>query len=195
MCALILDTQNTATTQGPPMPAALVQVTVSLETLLGISREPGELERYGAVSADTARALASAPGALWRWLAYDPGTGALIKTAPRVYQPTAEVRRFVQARDRTCAFPGCTRAARRCDLDHVTRFDHECPETGGATCPDNLVPLCRRHHRIKTAGSFTSTATTPGHSVQWTSWLTGRTYDVHHTHDYRPEHEPGTLAR
>ncbi|HEY3868685.1 MAG TPA: HNH endonuclease signature motif containing protein, partial [Actinocrinis sp.] len=168
-------------------PAALVQVTVSLETLLALNAQPAELERYGAISADTARALAMAPGSLWRWLAYDPDTGALIKTAPRVYQPTAEVRRFVQARDRTCAFPGCTRPACRCDLDHVEPFDHDCPERGGQTCKENLVPLCRHHHRIKTAGSFTVKVTRSGYSIEWCSRRTGRVYPVDHAYDYRTE--------
>jgi hypothetical protein len=135
-----------------------------------------------------------APGSLWRWLAYDPETGALIKTAPRVYQPTAEVRRFVQARDRTCAFPGCTRPACRCDLDHVEPFDHDCPQHGGQTTKENLVPLCRHHHRIKTACGFTVKVIVPGRSVEWTSRHTGHTYRVEHAHDYRPDQEPDILA-
>jgi hypothetical protein len=194
MCAMILDTPNAPAGQGPATPAALVQVTVSLETLLALNANPGELERYGAISADTARALAMAPGSLWRWLAYDPETGALIKTSPRVYQPTAEVRRFVQARDRVCAFPGCTRPACRCDLDHVDPFDHDCPACGGQTDQENLVPLCRHHHRIKTVGGFTVKVIVPGRSVEWTSRHTGRTYRVDHAHDYRPDQEPDILA-
>ncbi|HEY3871119.1 MAG TPA: DUF222 domain-containing protein [Actinocrinis sp.] len=194
MCAMILDTPNAPAGQGPATPAALVQVTVSLETLLALNANPGELERYGAISADTARALAMAPGSLWRWLAYDPETGALIKTSPRVYQPTAEVRRFVQARDRVCAFPGCTRPACRCDLDHVDPFDHDCPACGGQTDQENLVPLCRHHHRIKTVGGFTVKVIVPGRSVEWTSRHTGRTYRVDHAHDYRPDQELDILA-
>jgi hypothetical protein len=135
-----------------------------------------------------------APGSLWRWLAYDPDTGTLIKTAPRVYQPTAEVRRFVQARDRTCAFPGCTRPACRCDLDHVEPFNHDCPQHGGQTTKENLIPLCRHHHQIKTAGSFTVKVIVPGRSVEWTSQHTGRTYRVEHAHDYRPDQELDILT-
>ncbi|HEY3867470.1 MAG TPA: DUF222 domain-containing protein [Actinocrinis sp.] len=194
MCAMILDPHLPASNQNPATPAALVQVTVSLETLLALNANPGELERYGAISADTARALAMAPGSLWRWLAYDPDSGALIKTSPRVYQPTAEVRRFVMARDRTCAFPGCTRPACRCDLDHVEPFNHDCPACGGQTNEKNLIPLCRHHHRIKTVGSFTVKVIVPGRSVKWTSRRTGRTYRVEHAHDYRPDQEPDILA-
>jgi len=34
------------------------------------------------------------------------------------YRIPGRLRRFIQARDRTCVFPGCTKDARGCDLDH-----------------------------------------------------------------------------
>lgn len=48
-------------------------------------------------------------------------------------------------RDLTCVFPWCTRAAEKCDTDHVIPYSE-----GGPTASDNLAPLCRRHHRLKT---------------------------------------------
>ncbi len=60
-------------------------------------------------------------------------------------------------RDRTCVFPWCTRTARRCDTDHTIPAAR-----GGPTCPCNLAPLCRRHHRIKTHGGWTYTTLEPG---------------------------------
>lgn len=56
-------------------------------------------------------------------------------------------------RDHHCAFPYCGRSARSCDLDH-----HRPHARGGSTCPCNLVPLCRKHHRLKT------------HTNQLTGW-------------------------
>ena len=56
---------------------------------------------------------------------------------------------IVALRDRTCVFPWCTRPARRCDKDHSVPHSR-----GGPTCPCNLAPLCRRHHRIKTHGAL-----------------------------------------
>jgi Domain of unknown function (DUF222)/HNH endonuclease len=53
--------------------------------------------------------------------------------------PTA-IRRALAARDRGCQFPGCT--ARRCDGHHITHW-----ADGGPTRLDNLILLCRRHHR------------------------------------------------
>ena len=50
------------------------------------------------------------------------------------------IRRALAARDHRCRFPGCS--CRHCDAHHVRHW-----ASGGATRLDNLVLLCRRHHR------------------------------------------------
>ena len=50
------------------------------------------------------------------------------------------IRRALAARGRTCRFPGCS--CRHCDVHHVRHW-----AAGGATRLDNLLLLCRRHHR------------------------------------------------
>jgi hypothetical protein len=62
------------------------------------------------------------------------------------------MRDLVILRDQHCVFPGCTRRARACDLDHILPFDPHGPP--GQTHPDALACLCRRHHRAKTAGAW-----------------------------------------
>ena len=57
------------------------------------------------------------------------------------------IRRALSARDGRCRFPGCT--ARRCDAHHITHW-----ADGGATSLDNLVLLCRRHHRLVHEGGY-----------------------------------------
>ena len=59
----------------------------------------------------------------------------------------AAIRRALVARDRSCRFPGCT--SRRCDAHHIEHW-----ADGGATSLDNLVLLCRRHHRAVHEGGF-----------------------------------------
>jgi hypothetical protein len=59
------------------------------------------------------------------------------------YRFPPRLRRFLEARDRTCVFPGCGRPARRTDKDHRT------PWPAGATSADNGECLCRHHHRAK----------------------------------------------
>lgn len=46
-------------------------------------------------------------------------------------------------RDRHCAFPGCSRPPCMSDAHHVVHW-----ADGGATSLDNLVLLCRHHHRF-----------------------------------------------
>ncbi|HWJ09586.1 MAG TPA: HNH endonuclease signature motif containing protein, partial [Nocardioides sp.] len=72
-------------------------------------------------------------------------------------------RRAVRLRDHTCRFPNCPKQATKCDLDHQTPHDK-----GGPTCPCNLVPLCRRHHRAKTFSLWRDVTIQPGHYL-WIS--------------------------
>jgi len=73
------------------------------------------------------------------------------------YQIPDRIRDHVIARDPQCVFPHCTRNARSCDLDHVDPHAR-----GGPTATENLAPLCRRHHRLKTLTGWTYTMIEPG---------------------------------
>ncbi|MCV7044668.1 DUF222 domain-containing protein [Mycobacterium frederiksbergense] len=84
------------------------------------------------------------------------------------YRPSTALTAFVRMRAMTCSFPGCNRAAHRCDLDHLT------PWPAGATHPGNLGPLCRLHHLIKTFGGWTPTAQPDG-TTHWSA-PTGHRY-------------------
>ena len=53
----------------------------------------------------------------------------------------------VRIRDRNCCGPGCTRSARRSDLDHTR--DHA---RSGKTVEGNIGPACKRHHPDKDRG-------------------------------------------
>jgi hypothetical protein len=53
------------------------------------------------------------------------------------------MRRAVIARDRHCRFPSCDRPPAWCDAHHVLHW-----ADGGATSVENLLLLCRRHHRM-----------------------------------------------
>jgi len=116
----------------------VINVVASEQTTHGEGCAPGYLEGYGLIDAEQVRALAQAASVL----VADPVTSPV--EALR-YQPSAALERFVRCRDLTCRFPGCSRPAVACDLDHTVPFNHHNPEAGGLTVAGNLKCLCRQH--------------------------------------------------
>jgi len=146
----------------------VINVVASDQTVNGDSSAPGYLEGYGVIDAEQVRALAAAASVLIA----DPLTSPV--EALR-YQPSATLERAVRCRDLTCRFPGCSRPAVVCDLDHTVPFNHADPASGGLTVFENLKCLCRQHHRLKTFhGGWHDTQLADG-TVVWTS-PTGQTY-------------------
>ena len=90
------------------------------------------------VSAETARRLACDAATVK--MQHGPG-GKILDVGRRTRTISPALRRALAARDRQCRFPGCQN--RRCDAHHIRHW-----ADGGATKVDNLVLLCRRHHRI-----------------------------------------------
>lgn len=171
--------------------AVEVCVVASVETLLGLCDTPGYVPGLGPVSADTARELAA--DGTWRaWLTDAAGIVTAVGTAG--YRPSAGLARMITAREPTCRFPGCTVPAALCDLDHAVPW----PAPPGTT-PENLGPLCRRHHRLKThLGHQLATDLTPdGQPVGWTWTLpSGLTHIDHFQAPLNSaDTEPGHPAR
>ena len=79
------------------------------------------------------------------------------------YEVPDRLREQSALRDHNCVFPWCSRPARRADADHVVPF-----ADGGTTSSDNIAPLCRRHHRLKTHTAWTYTMLEPG-SYLWST--------------------------
>ena len=90
------------------------------------------------------------------------------------YRPPPRLQHLVRVRQQLCAFPGCGRAARRCDLDHTIAYHH-----GGRTCECNLAPLCRKHHQAKQTPGWALDQPQPG-TMTWTT-PSGRRYTTHST--------------
>jgi hypothetical protein len=65
------------------------------------------------------------------------------------YRIPPRLRRWVQARDRTCRNPVCGRRAFQCDLDHTIPYDK-----GGRTCSCDLGAVCRHCHRLKQSAGW-----------------------------------------
>jgi hypothetical protein len=152
----------------PPTAPAMVHVVMNVETLIGWSDAPAELQGYGTITAHEARMMALAPGSELRRIFTAP-SGKLLAIDPRKYRRSAALDRLIQATYRTCTFQGCEMQAHRCDLDHKHPFSQ-----GGFTCEHNLHPACRFHHEQKTAGRWKIHC--EGDATVWVSTATGRRY-------------------
>jgi hypothetical protein len=71
------------------------------------------------------------------------GDGQILNTGRTRRLATGALRRALHVRDRGCAFPDCDRPARWTDAHHIRAWTD-----GGPTDLDNLVLLCRHHHRL-----------------------------------------------
>ncbi len=127
-----------------------------------ISGTPLVSTGYGPITAAAARALAV--DADWRALLTDAASGRLLGLGQVTYRPNQALRDDLVARHHTCTFPGCARPSPACDLDHHTPY-----ADGGPTGPDNLGPLCRRHHRLKTHGGWQVRPDHDDGTLTWTS--------------------------
>ncbi|TME83353.1 MAG: DUF222 domain-containing protein [Chloroflexi bacterium] len=121
-----------------PRPQLIIRA--SLDTLAGTRGAPaGELEGGGTVPAETVQRYACDSA-----ISRITGQGELeqeLNHASRTLP--AATRRALEARDRHCVFPGCTRPTVWCDGHHLVWWTR-----GGATVLPNLALLCRPHHRM-----------------------------------------------
>ena len=146
-------------------PTVVVNVTVPVDSLAGVTETPALVNGIGPIPADVARRLA-AGDARWRRILTDRVTGAVLDLGHRVHDPNTRLKEQVRLRDGTCRFPGCSVKASNCDLDHAVAF----PD--GPTSYDNLHALCRRHHTIKHTRGW-QVEVLPHGRLEWTT-PTGR---------------------
>ena len=110
------------------------------------------------VSAETSRRIACDAATVAMRHARD---GTVLDVGRKTRAVSPALRRALTARDRQCRFPGCS--SRHCDAHHLQHWAQ-----GGATCLDNLLLLCRRHHRGVHEEGFTVTLDNDGSaSFRW----------------------------
>jgi len=97
------------------------------------------------VSAETSQRLACNASLVAMHYAPD---GSVLDVGRKTRTIPPAIRRALAARDHQCQFPGCS--AKHCDAHHIRHW-----ADGGATKLDNLVLLCRRHHRAVHEEGFT----------------------------------------
>jgi Domain of unknown function (DUF222) len=158
-----------------------VHVTVPVLTLLKHADEPGELDGYGPIDPETARRLAAQAPSFTRLLTH-PIDGTVLDVDRNSYRTPADLKRWLRVRDETCRFPGCSRRAARCEIDHSLDWDDD-----GRTAFDNLAHVCPAHHHLKHETSWSVRHLASG-TLEWTS-PTGR------RHTTRPPRTMGPARR
>ena len=135
---------------------ANIQVTATIETLKGLA---------GAAGAEIEFSLPISSASLQR-MACDCSVTRVLLSQESVVVDIGRSRRMISgparkalnARDGHCRWPGCERPASWCDGHHLLHWIH-----GGTTDLDNLVLLCRRHHRMVHEESWQLVKTDDGH--------------------------------
>ena len=126
-------------------------VTVSAETLRsGVDAQPAELSGVGPIHPETVRRIAcdavrtvvtvAAPADAAVSMASTSAVPLSVGRATRTIP--AHIRTALHLRDQGWRFPGCDRPPAWTDGHHIIHW-----ADGGPTELENLVSLCRRHHR------------------------------------------------
>jgi hypothetical protein len=128
-------------------PQAQIQVTSSIETLLGLAGAPAaDMEFSLPISSRTIERLAC-DSSIARILLDSDSVVIDVGRSKRVVSEPA--RRALNARDGSCRWPGCERPASWSAAHHVVHWIR-----GGTTDLDNLILLCRRHHWMVHEGDW-----------------------------------------
>ncbi len=131
-----------------------VVVHVSAETLP--TPPVSHIENGHHVSAETSRRLACDCSVLGL---VEDADGEPLSIGRKSRSIPPAMRRALRIRDKGCRFPGCTRKA-YLDGHHIQHWSD-----GGETSLDNLVLLCRHHHRLVHEGGFVSEKAADGEIV------------------------------
>lgn len=125
----------------------VVNVTVPVQTLMGIADHPGVLSGGEVIPAGLARMIATQPGSTWHRMLTDPA-GQVVELSTKSYRPTGPIWRRVVAEHSTCFRGGCDRPSTVSELDHRIAWPQ------GATSAVNLWPGCGVDHRAKHTPGF-----------------------------------------
>jgi hypothetical protein len=85
-------------------------------------------------------------------------TGEPLSVGRKTRAEPPAIRRALQIRDGHCRFPGCT--STRVDAHHIIHW-----ADGGETSMDNLMLVCRHHHRLLHEGGFSCERLSDGRFV------------------------------
>ena len=116
------------------------------QVVVHVTAETSHIEDGPHVSAETSRRIAC-DSSILKLTENEKGEPLSIGRRSRGIPPA--IRRALRFRDNGCRFPGCTNT-HFVDGHHIKHW-----ADGGETSLENLVQLCRHHHRLVHEGGFT----------------------------------------
>src|SRR5438128_4121324 len=135
-----------------------MQVTTSLETLLGLSGAPAaEMEFSLPISAKAVERLACDCSVTRILLDSD---SMVIDVGRAKRRPSGPTYKALKVRDKGCVWPGCDRPATWTSAHHVVHWIR-----GGPTDLPNLCLLCYRHHWMVHEGGWQIVRTDDGRTL------------------------------
>src|SRR5256884_2072778 len=137
---------------------ANLQVTATIETLKGLAGAAGAEMEFSLPISSTSLQRMACDCSVTRVLLNQESVTIDVGRSKRVISGPA--RKALAARDGHCRWPGCERPASWCDGHHVVHWID-----GGGTDLDNLVLLCRRHHRMVHEGGWQLIKTESGQII------------------------------
>ena len=124
-----------------------LQVTATVETLRALAgAAAGEMEFSLPISATSVQRVAC-DCSVTRVLLNQDSVAIDLGRSKRVVSPA--LRSALKLRDGHCQWPGCERPTSYCDGHHLVHW-----ADGGETNLDNVVLLCKRHHRMVYEGGW-----------------------------------------
>ena len=123
------------------------------QVVVHVTAETSHIEDGPHVSAETSRRIAC-DCSIVKFTRDEKGEPLSIGRKSRAIPPA--IRRTLRFRDGGCRFPGCTNT-HFVDGHHIKHW-----ADGGETSLNNLVQLCRHHHRLVHEGGFNCERTTSG---------------------------------
>lgn len=123
------------------------------QVIVHVSEEATNLDDGPHVSAETSRRLGCDCTVV---PIKEDANGELRSIGRRSRLVPLAIRRALRLRDDGCRFPGCTRR-QFVDAHHIEHWSE-----GGETSLENLVQLCRQHHRLVHEGGFSCERTESG---------------------------------
>jgi len=124
-----------------------MQVTTSLETLLGLTGSPAAEMEFSLPISSKAVERFACDGTVTRILLGSDSTVIDVGRARRVVSGPQS--KALRVRDKGCVWPGCDRPASWTSAHHLAHWIH-----GGSTDLNNLVLLCYRHHGMVHEGGW-----------------------------------------